>query len=264
MNKKYAVLLSVLMMGLALSGVTYAHWIKVIELGGEIHSGELWLDMTAGTYDLYTDDFYKDVAYWCGVDDCTADNEWHFGLCNVYPCLDARFWVRLTNTGTIPAGLASLVLDMQWDPTHPAGDPNYIPYEYGVDWDYDCDDVDADGYYTITIYNLAYGTLNDLPPAHPRYGGLGTGRMMTIKYKPIVGAPWIDPGQELDPYENRGPDMQHGWCQIDPDGWVEVDVKLHFYEALPQDCHFKFGLTAQYWNWNEAPDCPCFICPVVA
>ena len=242
MNKKYVMLVGVLMLGLTLSGITYAHWLKIVTVYGEVETGYLHL-----TPKLQMDIGYipgqinnKDVAEIVWVDRCgLADNQVGFRIERVYPCLDTgKFYFGIINDGTIPAGLE----DMRISGTYQHeldGSATVITDEVTYTapvWD---TTEYLDDYWRIDLY-----WAKDPDPYGPNeyYSqGCPATPMASIFYRKDTNQ-WYDPGMSND----------HGWLQIDTGGEVWIEVRMHFWECLPQRTEFTFTVEFEYWNWNEA------------
>ena len=242
MNKKYAMLLGVAILGLTLSGVTYAHWYKIIEVYGEVETGWLHLYpqliMVDGPIEGQV--LGKPVAWIDWVETCPLDNQVGFSISNVYPCLDVGWFVfGIVNDGTIPAGLEELTITGTYEHTEYGSGPIVITDEVTFSdpyWDPTADN--ALGAWRIDLFwNGPYG-----PDNEEFYGDCNDGLMASVWYHESTRVQSEDPGMS----------DHHGILQIDPDGSVYLDVNMHFYECLPQRVQFKFMVSLEYWNWNEA------------
>jgi hypothetical protein len=229
MNRKIAVLFSILVMSLAFTGISYAHWSKIMRVEGNLTTGTF--HVTPYLENKYLGTYYqgvwepqtKPVADWgpyTGTD--TEDsNTIHIDLENVYPCLWTGFRVRLWNDGSIPAGLKRVAVKASEDSEDTfvleevVGSteiPGYVHYRLlNVDCDDFCPPVAMDIF-------VKFG-------ADPRPA-------------PTVTPAWPD-------------QVGNSFLQIDPGLNAWFDVIVHFDECLPQSTLFEFEVKMIYWNWNE-------------
>ena len=227
-------LLGVLLLGLTLSGATYAHWYKIIKVYGEVETGWLHLSpemiMQPGIIPYQV--LEKPVAEILWVETCPLDNQVGFRIENVYPCLDVGwFTFGIINDGTIPAGLEDLSISGTY--SHDGGPEIAISTE--VDFSDPYYDASVDAYAIDLFWTGPYG-----PITEEFYGDCTDGHMATVWWK-------VNDRLTVDPWG-----YGHGIQQIDPNGAVYIDVNMHFYECLPQRVEFKFMVSMEYWNWNEA------------
>jgi hypothetical protein len=239
MNKKLVILFSVLLLGTALTGVTYAHWKKVITIDGSIDTGyfhvypELYGIPPAGTYIL---DAGKYIAHWGEQVRCGKTDNWvKFQLFDIYPCLGVDGSLKVTNDGDIPAGLKSVTWKLwcrdkgsQDDWVLQDFEVVSVPYPDTSPYDGVPDQIE------LKFYR------KDMPGANDT-----DKHVMTVHLYNLVGS--------LGPYPSP-PAWPNSWIQIDPGCTVTLDWNLHFYEGLPQDKECYFVIYLEYWNWNEVPN----------
>ena len=236
-------LLGVVLLGLTLSGVTYAHWYKIIKVYGEVETGWLHLTpriiMTPGPIEYQR--LGKPVAIISDVDSCYLDNQVGFRIENVYPCLDVGwFQFGVVNDGTIPAGLEDLRITGTYQHEYDAS-PIDITNEVSFSVPYLDDEVAGGPAMAIDLFwEGPYG-----PDNEEYYGDCDDKHMATVWWKENYGM-WVDPMIS----------QEHGILQVDTsvqvNGEVWYDINMHFYECLPQRVEFTFMVEMEYWNWNEA------------
>ena len=234
MNKKHAMLFGMVLLGLTLSGVTYAHWYKIIKVYGEVETGWLHLYPVIGMQTGYIPGqvLNKPVAWVDWVEACPLDNQVGFSIKNVYPCLEVPWFIfGIVNDGTIPAGLEELSISGTWQHESMAS-PLDITTEVRFSDPYY--DAVADAMRIDLFWDGPYG------PANEEFYYCPDGLMASVWYR------------ENDRTVDPGMSDHHSIQQIDPDGSIYLDVKMHFYECLPQRVQFTFMVSLEYWNWNEA------------
>jgi hypothetical protein len=244
MNKKIAVLSSVLILSMAFAGLSYAHWMKIITVEGFVTTGKFHItpDMINEYLGVYDGCCWwaqeKEVAYWGRVGpNPDNSNEFYFEIENAYPCLWTKFTLELENDGTIPAGL-----------------------KYVNIWaDHDAEDT----------YVFVEG------PGHPWFPGWMHMQLMSTTCQdfnpPVAMDIWInlradsryETPEYTDPDDtwpfNPWPNADdNSLCQIDPYCSAYIDVVVHFDECLAQEASYWFTLEMEYWNWNEVMGPPMF------
>jgi hypothetical protein len=250
MNKKYMVLLSVVLLSATVAGVAYAHWTDKLWVRFEIDTGRLHLKpflCTETTYANDWPDYVTEKTVWFNdhsdevderedSDTYTWEKEWFvptglirtwetsdldqgfdISLGNVYPCLNAEFCLGLENDGTIPAGYNGVDLLYLTE-----GGDTLDMADYVMIKDLDLDD----GHGSILVYDLT--TTTDWPMCE-----------ITIDLYADV------------PEKQLNPNSPHSWAQIDPGYKVWSVIKIHFNEGLKQDATYTFGFKIYYVNWNE-------------
>jgi len=97
-------IVAVVLVALALSGFSYAHWSEWMYINGEVETGELgakivtWFCNDGGIDPGYT----KDVAQcYCSIDGVDPHYA-YVTIGNAYPSYEVRFTGDIENTGTIP------------------------------------------------------------------------------------------------------------------------------------------------------------------
>jgi hypothetical protein len=223
MNKKMSLLAGVMILSLALVGVGYAHWYKIITLEGFINTGKLHLTPTLECWD--DNEYDKDVATilvqpppgYIHHESVVLDSNYlFFAIENAYPCYEAYFSIYLYNDGTIPAGLEKVVIM--------AGENS--PY----------------GYTIVQTGPMSFMLLSDEVPE---------GSELNDPADPYMAMEMdvvITPDETDVPLN---PDHPNDLFQIDPGMGVWIDVTIHFGECLPQDARFWWLVQMEYRNWNE-------------
>ena len=234
-------ILSVVMLGLMISGVAYAEWTKMLYADIEIDTGYLHLSPMVdewytphGYMPVWFDDHSTEVMYtkyfpapfgiekewmipygWVEAD--VEANAFYITLENVYPCLTAKMMLGLYNDGSIPAGYngAELVYFKENGVlTDPTGSYKII-----------ADNDGGDGEMSFIVYDESSEWYPDYPVCEVKV----TLTAEDCEY-------W--PG--------------NSWEQIDPGCEVWAELEIHFNEALPQDTEYAFKFVLWYVNWNEA------------
>jgi hypothetical protein len=239
MNKKYAVILSTVMLGLICVGVVYAHWTDQLYVDVNIDTGRLhltpikwwWSNPYGEMVDVYFDDhsteemWDDDLEIWVEkewripegyVTVCEAENSIFLELLNVYPCLNASIFVELFNDGTIPAGYNGAYLD--YFLVNGTENYEYIMADYDMDL--------SDGYGKMKVYNSS-----------------GPMEWPVCELEIILTA-----DEATEPWSDVAP---NSWAQIDPGYSVYARINIHFNEELPQNTTFEFYFRLFYVNWNE-------------
>ena len=239
MNKKYTAILSLIMLGLMISGVAYAEWTKTIYADMWIDTGYLHLTPVKQDYkNIYGDyvpvlfydhseemhydkDYFPDgiqKEWWVPYGDVEIDvegNAFYITLDNVYPCLTATMMLGLYNDGSIPAGYngAELVYFTENGDDIECGD-----YKINAD-------LIGDGVMEFVVYDESSEWYPDYPVCE-----------VTVTLTEDECEYW----------------PTNSWCQIDPGCSVWAEIEIHFSEALPQDTEYAFKFVLWYVNWNEA------------
>jgi hypothetical protein len=218
-----------MILSLALVGVGYAHWYKIITIEGFINTG--YLHLTPYLEDYWDNELDKDVA--TIIVQPPADFQHHrlavldsnylfFAIENAYPCYEAWFEIYIENDGTIPAGLKEVRM---W-----AGEDS--PYGYTI--------VPGCG-----PGDYCFMLLSDTIPPRSALND-PTDPWMAMEFDvtiiPDVTAEPLDPNHPNDLF------------QIDPQMGVTLLVHVHFGECLPQNARFWWFVEMEYWNWNEVVD----------
>lgn len=100
-NMKLALLPMLLVLGLLMSGLAYAHWTQTIYVDGSVSSGILEVKVTSASHDDYGIDpgYDKDVG---STEVTFTDNRITVTIENAYPCYHVYVHFTVQNTGTIP------------------------------------------------------------------------------------------------------------------------------------------------------------------
>lgn len=244
MNKKIAVLCSVLLLSMAFAGVSYAHWKKVITINGWVETGILDLEVSLtdkylGYYGESGWDLQeKPIAYWGRLPQDPADDTVYIRLQNVYPCLWTGFTVELENIGTIPAGLVGIDIDAGHDATLPDGSD----MTFTIEGPYV--DPEMPGYMHLVLMNQDC----------QEFDGVAMDIWIRLRADDRSLDDHYMPEDSTWPFDDWPGAPDNSLCQIDPYLSVYVDVIAHFDECLPQETEFWFTVAMEYWNWNEAND----------
>lgn len=180
MQKKFMILPIFLVLALAMTGVAYGHWSKVITVSGTVESGTLNLIIVAGSPsdgDTGIDPGYdKDIADTTIVIDPDDNQKAIITITNAYPSYSVIWHLTIRNVGTIPAKLQAIIvtapdcidatawdgLGVQLDPESWGGEPTY--YQEDVSGEiHVLQNAEQDTPYTFTV-EFVYVNWNEYVP----------------------------------------------------------------------------------------------------
>ena len=128
-TKKLMATFAILIIALGIAGFAYAHWSETLYLNGTVNTGKVCVEWSFNAVlppsnfkdldgDKEEDDPVATLSYTIYDSDSDGDKDTlNVTLNNVYPCLWVNGTIDVTNTGTIPVGIA----DYGWEIYDPKG-----------------------------------------------------------------------------------------------------------------------------------------------
>jgi hypothetical protein len=140
-------------------GLVYGNWAERINLNGTVQTGNLDVSLNQVNGVTETEAKGKDIGT-CDVQigpEVDKFNKVRVTIGNGYPGYSCKFWINLTNTGTLPVELSSAVKNLPAGITVTPVPDGFYP-EHGIQKG-DCQgvDIDADGVPAATANQLNPG-----------------------------------------------------------------------------------------------------------